>query len=99
MSPELCMGILADDNGLQGAALEANRPVITLRFPRSPMGVEALKGFLANYQQGVRLAVTGATALHIALAVGNVAEREVFILSAAVADQPAALAHYAKRAA
>jgi hypothetical protein len=40
--------------------------------------------------------VTGVAALSIALALGSVTQREVFIVAPAIANQPGALAQYAQ---
>jgi hypothetical protein len=61
------------------------------------MGVEAIKIVLTDYQRPVRLALAGAAALSLALALGNAPGRETVIVSSAVADQPIALARYAGR--
>ncbi len=97
MTPELCIGIASKDGSLALATLESGRPAVEVNFPATEMGVEAIKIFLANCSEPVRLAVTGAAALSLALALGNGPGRETFIVSSAVADQPIALAHYAGR--
>ncbi len=94
MSPELCIGIARKDGSFALAALESGRPPVEVNFPATDMGVEAIKIFLANCREPVRLAVTGAS-LSLALVLGNAPGRETFIVSSSVADQPIALAHYA----
>jgi hypothetical protein len=97
MNSDLCIGIASKDGSLALAALEAGRPAVEVNFPATGMGVEAIKIILADFQQPVRLAVTGAAALSLALALGGGPGRETFIVSSAVADQPVALARYAGR--
>ena len=94
MSPELCIGIAWKDGSLALATLESGRPTVEVNFPATEIGVEAIKIFLANCREPVRLALTGAS-LSLALVLGNGPGRETFIVSSAVADQPIALAHYA----
>lgn len=97
ISPKLCIGITWKAGSLALATLESGRPAVEVNFPPTQMGVEAIKIFLANCREPVRLAVTGGS-LSLALALGNGPGRETFIVSSAVADQPIALAHYAGHA-
>lgn len=94
MSPGLCIGIAWKDGSLALATLESGRPTVEVNFPATEIGVEAIKIFLANCREPVRLALTGAS-LSLALVLGNGPGRETFIVSSAVADRPIALAHYA----
>jgi hypothetical protein len=96
MNPDLCIGIARKDGSLALAMLKSGRPAVEVNFPATQMGVEAIKIFLANCREPVRLAVTGAS-LSLALALGNGPGRETFIVSSAVANQAVALAHYAGR--
>ena len=97
MNPQLCIGIASKDGSLAVAASKSGRPEVEVNFPATEMGLEAIKIFLADCDEPVRLAVTGASALSLALALGNLPRRETFIVSSAVADRPIALAHYARR--
>lgn len=99
MSSDLCIGISSKNEVFELAALEQGRPTVAATFPATGMGLEAIKVFLAGTANPVRLAVAGVAALSVALALGNSLRREVFIVSAANADQPLALAlaHYAMR--
>jgi hypothetical protein len=92
-----CIGIASKDDSLALAALESGRPAVEVEFPATAMGVEAIKIVLTDYQRPVRLALAGAAALSLALALGNAPGRETVIVSSAVADQPIALARYAGR--
>ena len=94
MSSELCIGIACKDASLALATFESGRPTVEVNFPATEIGVEAIKIFLANCREPVRLALTRAS-LNLALVLGNGPGRETFIVSSAVADQPIALAHYA----
>ena len=98
MTPELCIGIASKDGSLALATLESGRHALEVDFPATQMGVEAIKIFLVNCREPVRLAVTGAAAVSLALALGHGPGRETFIVSSAVADQPTALARYAGHA-
>jgi hypothetical protein len=98
MNRNLCIGIASSNDVLALAALGAGRQAVVTHFPASGIGIEAIKGFLAANDEPVRLAVTGAAALAIALALGNAPGRETFIVSSAVADEAVALAHFALRA-
>ena len=97
VSSDLCIGISSKNEVLELAALEQGRPAVAANFPATEIGLEAIKVFLAGSANPVRLAVTGVAALSVALALGNSLQREVFIVSAATADQPLALAQYAMR--
>ena len=78
--------------------MESGRATTTMRFSASPMGLAALRGFLSSYAAPVRLAVSGATALSVALALGALPRCEVFIVAATPAPHALTLAHYAERA-
>jgi hypothetical protein len=97
MYRNLCIGIASNDDVLALAALVAGRSAVVACFPASGLGIEAIKGFLAAHDEPVRLAVSGAAALTLALALGNAPGRETFIVSSAVADQAGALARFAAR--
>ncbi len=78
-------------------ALEHGRESVAVEFPATSMGIEAIRSFLTCYSNHVRLAVAGVAALSLALALGNNPGVETFIVSSntSIADQAAALAHYA----
>jgi hypothetical protein len=97
MNSDLCVGVAPKASFLSLAALEAGHPAVEVDFPATALGVEAMRIFLDYCQQPVRLAVAGAPALDLALALGNGPGRETVIVSSAVADQPVALARYAGR--
>ena len=96
MNSDLCIGVASKNGTFEIAALEHGKTSDVMRFPATAMGVEAIRGFLSSHTHPVRLAVAGATALSLALALGNVPGRETFIVSSAVANQAMALAHYAE---
>ena len=98
MNSDLCIGIASHRDVLELAALEHTKRIVTCRFPATPLGVGAIKVFLAGYGKPMRLAVAGTTALALAFALGNATRLEVFIVSSAVTDQAVPLAHYAARA-
>jgi hypothetical protein len=96
MNSDLCIGIASRNGAYEVAALEGGRVSVVMEFPATRMGIEAIGGFLSSYGNRVRLAVAGVAALSLALALGNVPGRETFIVSSHIADQAAALAHYAE---
>jgi hypothetical protein len=57
-----------------------------------------LKRYVANIPEPVRLAIAvSAATIGIALALGELPEREVFLVSPLVADHPASLASFVAR--
>lgn len=99
MDTDICIGIYSRKRILEVVAIEHGRTMPAITFPASRMGMAAISGFLASREATViRLAVAGAAALSVGLALGNAPGREAFILSSTVADQAVALARYAERA-
>ena len=98
MDPNLYIGIVSKRNMLEIATRESGKTASTMTFPATGMGIEALRHFLAGRSNPVRLAVTGAAALSVALALGNVPFRETFIVSSTIATQAEDLARYAEHA-
>ena len=98
MNPSLYIGIVSKHDMLEVATQAPGKAAITMTFPATLMGVEALRQFLASHGNPVRLAVAGVAALSIALALGNVPFRETYIVSSAVATQAVELAGYAEHA-
>jgi len=98
MNQNLYIGILSKNDSLEVATREHGKNATTMIFPATGLGVEVLRQFLASHGNPVRLAVAGAAALSVALALGNVPFRETFIVSSAVATQAVDLARYAEHA-
>ena len=98
MISKLYIGIISKGDTFEIATREFGKTAVTITFPATGMGIEALRHFLAGHGNPVRIAVAGAAALSIALAVGNVPFRETFIVASAVAAQAADLARYAEHA-
>jgi hypothetical protein len=96
MKPALYVGISSKNDNVEIAALEPGRVAVSIKFPATAMGVEAIKLFLADYAVPVRLAVGGVAALSLALTLGNAPRREVFIVASGLMGPSVALAHYAK---
>jgi hypothetical protein len=71
----------------------------SISFPSDERGTELLKRHVADIHGPVRLAIVASTAalLSIAFALGEPPGREVFLVSALVANHPATLANYAAR--
>jgi len=95
MTRDLCIGIAARNDAYEIAALENGRTMRVLKFPATRLSVEAIRGFLRAHAKPVRLAVTGAAAVSLALALGDVPGCETFIVASSIASQAPALAHYA----
>jgi len=98
MNPDLYVGIISKSDTLEVATRESGKTAITMLFPATGSGVEALRQLLASHGNPARLAVAGVAALSVALALGNVPFRETFIVSSAVATQSAELVRYAEHA-
>jgi hypothetical protein len=97
MNSDLCLGIRSGNEILEIAAMESGRPFMTVNFPATGMGLEAIKGFLASHGNPAKLAVSGVAAISVALSLGAGLHSEVYIVSSSVADHPVALAQYAER--
>ncbi len=97
MGSDLCIGIASRNEGLEIALHERGRPGAAATFAATELGLATLKVFLAGAGNPVRLAVSGAAALTIALALGNSPRCEICIVSPAIADHAVALAQYAGR--
>ena len=96
MGSDLCIGIASHNDSYEIVALEHGKTSAVMKFPASRMGIEAIKGFLSNYGNHIRVAVTGVAAISVAMALGNTPRRETYIVSPSIANQAAALAHYAE---
>ena len=99
MKHHLCIGVAASTDVLALAVLETGHSAVVSSFPAGGIGIAAINGFLTAHDEPVRLAVAGAAALNLALALGNAVGRETFIVSSTIADQPVALARFAWRTA
>jgi len=99
MSPyELCVGIATHREGMTVAALDHGK-LQSLQLSTGQRGMSVLKEFLLRSGKPARLAIAGPLAISLAVAMAQEASvREVFIVSASIADQPVALAHYAEHA-
>ena len=99
MNTDLCLGIVAKKDALEIAALEPGCAAVTMTFPATTMGIEAIKVFLSSRKMPVRMAVAGVAALSLALAIGNAGGRETFIVASSFTDQAMVLARYAEHTA
>jgi len=97
MKSDLCVGIASKDSGIALATDRSGDGCVEINFPSTPMGVQAVRIALADYEQPVRLAVAGSDALALALAVGRELPGETFVVARRVADQPADLVRFARR--
>ena len=98
MNSGLCVGIAAKKGEYEVAAVVHGKTSAVVKFPANSKGIEAISGWLAKHGKNLRLAVAGAAALPLGLALGKVAGRETFIVSHRVGDQATALARYAEHA-
>ena len=97
---KVCIGITLAGQDIQVTARAGGREIGCGRFPAGPLGTAALLVYLADWQAPLRLAVAtaGTAALGLALAVGAVPGREVFLVTAQTAHAAPDLARYAERA-
>ena len=95
MTTDLCIGIASSNDAYEIVALENGKTIRMLKFPATRLSVEALRGFLRTHARPVRLAVAGAAAVSLALALGDVSGCETFIVAPSIASQASALAYYA----
>ena len=96
----ICIGVALVGEHIQVAARAGGRQIGHGLFPSTPLGTNALLGFLADWQSPMRLAVAtaGAAALGLALTLGAPHGREVFLVSAQTVSAAPDLARYAERA-
>jgi len=79
-------------------ARRAGQAPARMRFPADERGGEQLRRYVAGLHEPVRLAILASVAtISLALAMGEVAEREIILVSPQVADQAADLAAFAAR--
>ena len=100
MRSALCVGIASKNETYEIVALEHGKESAAMRFPATALGIEAIRSFLNSHSSKVRVAVAGVAALALGLTLGNNPGVETFIVSsnANIANQAAALAHYADHA-
>jgi hypothetical protein len=101
MHGRLCIGIALEHNNYLVATRDHGRDLESMTFPADAAGTAALTSFVKSWHKPIRLAVlsAGTAAIGMALALSDLPQSEVFLVSSAAADQPAALARYAERAA
>ncbi|AEV24692.1 MULTISPECIES: hypothetical protein [Azospira] len=98
MNANVCIGIRIDGDQLQLAARQQGRALGQVSFSRDSVGRRALASYLAAWEAPLRLAVAaGAAGIALAVALGDGPGREVYLVAASIADQPAALARYAEQ--
>lgn len=97
---EVCIGIALAGHDIRVTARSGGREIGCGSFPAGPLGTAALLLYLTDWQSPLRLAVAtaGTAALGLALAVGAVPGREVFLVTAQTACAAPDLARYAERA-
>lgn len=90
------IGIALDDGVFRVDTRRAGQVPANTSFSADERGIELLQRHIASLGEPVRLAiVAGVATLGLALALGDRPEREVFLVSPLIADQPAALASFA----
>lgn len=97
MTSDVCFSIVSKDGLLAATAQQAGRAAAEMNFPANAMGLEVIKVILDDYDNPVRVAVTGLGAVGLGLALQDGPRREVFIVSSAMADKPGTLARYVRR--
>ena len=97
MRSALCVGIASKNEVYEIVALERGKESVAMKFPATALGIEAIRSFLTGYSNRVRVAVAGVAALGLGLTLGSNPGVETFIVSSntSIADQAAALPHYA----
>lgn len=79
-------------------ARRAGQAPVRMSFPADERGGEQLQRYVAGLHEPVRLAILASVAtLGLALAMGDVPEREIILVSPHVAHQAADLAAFAAR--
>jgi hypothetical protein len=99
MNKSLYVGVASKHDTLEVVAREHGKDTVSMTFPATASGVEALRSYMTGRERRVRLAVAGAAALGIALSLGNAPLRETFIVSSSFASHATELARYAEHAA
>jgi hypothetical protein len=96
----VCIGIALSGGTILVAARADGREIGQGRFPANSIGTAALLGYLADWQNPLRLAVATAApaALGLALCLGTPRGREVFLVSPHATSAASDLASYAERA-
>lgn len=98
VKPMAYIGIALNDGVFHVDARRTGRSPARVSFPSDARGTEMLKRYVASMREPVRLAIAvSAATIGIALALGEPPEREVFLVSPLVADQPSELASFAAR--
>jgi hypothetical protein len=98
MNTALYIGVVSKDDALEVVAREHGQATVSMTFPATVTGVEALRSYMTSRERRIRLAVAGAAALGIALTLGNAPLRETFIVSSGFAGHATELARYAEHA-
>jgi len=92
------IGVAVDHGIFHVLVRRTGKNPASVSFPSDERGTEMLKCYVASIREPVRLAIAiSAVTIGIALALGEPPEREIFLVSRQVADQPAALASFAAR--
>jgi hypothetical protein len=94
MRSQLHIGICARNTCIALAAVRCGGTCVEVDFPATPMGVQAIKRVLDDYDECIRLAVTGRQAIDLALALGNVPNREAIVVLPGVAERASDLARF-----
>jgi len=101
MNPHVCIGIRIDGEQLQLAARQQGQALGQVSFSGDTIGRRALASYLSAWKAPLRLAVaagsTSAADIALAVALGGEPGREVYLVAASIATQPAALARYAEQ--
>ncbi len=98
MKPMAYIGIILKQGVFRLAVRRAGQVQTSASFPSDARGTERLKRYVAGMPGPARLAIAvGAATLGVAFALGEPPEREIFLVSTLLADDPAELASFAAR--
>ncbi len=102
MSHEIYVGILVQNAQLNVTTLDTmNQKSLSMTFPSTHFGIEAIHTLLKRYCQAAHLAIAiaGIKSLELALTLQALINTQIFIVSSHCANQAKDLAVYAKHAA
>ena len=94
---ELCIGVASSNGAYEVVAMEGGKATVTMKFPATNKGTDAIKSFLAGCGKSVRMAVSGTGSVSLALALNDVFNGETLIVSSRIINQALPLARYAGR--
>jgi hypothetical protein len=98
MNPIAHIGVAIDNGIFHVLVRRTGKNPTSATFPSDERGTEMLKSYVDGIREPVRLAIAvSAATIGIALALGELPGREIFLVSPLAANQPSALASFAAR--